>query len=68
MITSHIKLCPYCGGIARDIESMQHHTRAACEQRITERIAHHEQAAARERESLAALHAVKASDWSGALS
>lgn len=68
MITSHIKLCPYCGGVARDIEELKHHSRTACETRINERIAHAQAALDREIASLTALHAVRLVDWQGALS
>lgn len=68
MITSHIKLCPFCGAASRNIDDLKARTRAACETRICERIAAFTAQLAKEHESLAALHAVKAEDWRGALS
>jgi len=59
--------CGFCGAVSRALADLREHSRTVCEQRILERIAVHEAAAAREREHLEALHAVKATDWRGAL-
>ena len=60
--------CPFCGAVSRNVADLAAHSRTACETRINERIAHAQAALDREIASLEALHAVKAADWSGALS